>query len=61
MLPLAKKRQPSFFCSGIDDCRLTVKNERQAEQSWCKPLIPELRRQRQADLGEFKASLVYKS
>ena len=28
---------------------------------WCTPLIPSLGRQRQADLCEFKASLVYKS
>jgi hypothetical protein len=27
-------------------------------QWWCKPLIPALRRQRQADLCEFKASIV---
>jgi hypothetical protein len=28
---------------------------------WCTPLNPALRRQRQADLCEFEASLVYKS
>ena len=28
---------------------------------WRTPLIPELRRQRQADLCEFEASLLYKS
>ncbi|XP_038184960.1 uncharacterized protein LOC119813640 isoform X3 [Arvicola amphibius] len=28
---------------------------------WCTPLMPTLRRQRQADLCEFKASLIYKS
>ena len=28
---------------------------------WCTPLISELRRQRQADLCEFEAGLVYKS
>ena len=27
---------------------------------WCMPLIPELRRQRQVDLCESEASLVYK-
>ena len=27
---------------------------------WCTPLIPALRRQRQVDLCEFKANLVYK-
>ena len=26
---------------------------------WCTPLIPALRRQRQAELYEFKASLAY--
>jgi hypothetical protein len=26
---------------------------------WCTPLIPALRGQRQADLCEFKASLIY--
>jgi hypothetical protein len=26
---------------------------------WCTPLVPALRRQRQADLCEFKANLVY--
>ena len=31
------------------------------EQWWCTPSIPALRRKRQADLCEFKASLVYKS
>ena len=29
--------------------------------AWCRPLISALRRQRQKDLFEFKASLVYKS
>jgi hypothetical protein len=28
---------------------------------WCIPLIPALRRERQVDLCEFKASLVYKA
>ena len=28
-------------------------------QAWCTPLSPALRRQRQVDLCEFKASLVY--
>ena len=32
-----------------------------AELWWCTPLIPALGRQRQVDLCEFKASLVYKS
>ena len=32
-----------------------------AEQWWCTPLIPALGRQRQVDLCEFEASLVYKS
>jgi hypothetical protein len=27
---------------------------------WCTPLIPALRRQKQADLCEFKASMVYR-
>ena len=27
---------------------------------WCTPLIPALRSQRQVDLSEFKASLVYR-
>jgi hypothetical protein len=31
-----------------------------AGQWWCMPLIPGLRRQRQADLFSFGASLVYK-
>ena len=30
------------------------------EAWWCAHLIPALRRQRQADLWEFKASLVYR-
>ena len=34
-----------------------LKSERRAGQWWCRPLIPELGRQRQADLYEFKASL----
>ena len=32
-----------------------------AVQQWCMPLIPALRRQRQADLCKFKASQVYRS
>ena len=28
---------------------------------WCTPLIPALRRQRQVDLCEFEASLVYRA
>ena len=43
---LEKQKQRSKKCTG---------------QWWCTPLIPALRRQRQADLCEFEASLVYKS
>ena len=32
-----------------------------AGRSWHTPLIPALRRQRQADLSEFEASLVYRA
>ena len=31
-----------------------------ARQWWCTPVIPALRRQRQGDLCQFKASLVYR-
>jgi hypothetical protein len=34
-------------------------NKQQSQEGWYMPLIPALRRQRQADLCEFKASLVY--
>ena len=37
------------------------KIEGRAGQWWFKPLIPKLKRQRQVDLCEFEASLVYKS
>ena len=39
-----------------------LKKERPTEGQawWHTPLIPALSRQRQEDLGEFKASLVYK-
>jgi hypothetical protein len=30
-----------------------------ARQWWCTPLIPALRKQRQSDLSDFKASLVH--
>jgi hypothetical protein len=33
----------------------------QSKPPWCTPLIPALRRQRQADFYEFKASFVYKA
>ena len=32
-----------------------------AAARWCTPLIPTLRRQRQADLCKFKTSLVYRA
>ena len=33
----------------------------EAWQRWCTPLVPVLRRQRQAGLCEFKACLIYKA
>ena len=38
-----------------------LKKSKAAGQWWCMPIIPALGRQRQADLCEFKNSLVYKS
>jgi hypothetical protein len=37
-----------------------VKNKESSQVGWCTPLIPALWRQRQEDLYEFEASLVYK-
>ena len=31
-----------------------------ARQWWCKPLVPALERQRQAEFLEFEASLIYR-
>ena len=36
-------------------------NKRSSSQWWCAPLIPALRRQRQVNLCEFEASLVYRT
>ena len=38
----------------------TRKGGQISSQGWCTPLIPELGRQRQVDLCEFKASLIYR-
>ena len=38
----------------------TRKNIKTTSQWWCTPLTPALGRQRQADLCEFKVSLVYR-
>ena len=40
---------------------LSYRNGMTTGQWWCRPLIPALGRQRQADLYEFVASLIYKS
>jgi hypothetical protein len=44
--------------------KMKIKAIKNAEQCWCTPLIPALRRQRQTGRGrqisEFKASLVYR-
>ena len=40
---------------------LVSKIKWRARQGWHTPLIPALGRQRQVDLWEFEASLVYKS
>jgi hypothetical protein len=39
---------------------LAIRRFKIAEQWWCMPLIPALRRQRQEDLCELEISLVYR-
>jgi hypothetical protein len=40
---------------------MAVKIVQGSQTWWCKPLVPALGRQRQADLSEFEVSLVYKA
>jgi hypothetical protein len=40
--------------------RNSVSKNQMSQQWWCMPLVPVIGRQRKADFGEFKASLVYR-
>ena len=48
---------PSSLCCRF---KLSCKAWTTARKWWCTPLIPALGKQRQADLGEFLASLIYR-
>jgi hypothetical protein len=46
--------------SGLSNCcKVIFKNLSKCQVQWCIPLIPALGRQKQADICEFKATLVY--
>jgi hypothetical protein len=62
---LSAKKEPLLLECGPRGCstELTLEAQRSpgsASRQWCTPLISSLRRQRQADLCECEASLVFR-